>query len=42
MTIFSPQEYLLEDSAFTNNAWTVPAYKKFGGQIVLAPDGQIF
>jgi len=38
---FSSQEYLLGDSAFTNNAWTVAAYKKFGGQVVLAP-GQIF
>ena len=38
---FSSQEYLLGDSAFTSNAWTVPAYKKFSGQIVLAP-GQIF
>jgi hypothetical protein len=38
---FSLQEYLLGDSAFTNNAWTVPAYNKFGGLIVLAP-GQFF
>jgi hypothetical protein len=38
---FSSQEYLLGDSAFTSNAWMVPAYKRFGGQIVLAP-GQIF
>jgi hypothetical protein len=38
---FSSQEYLLGDSAFTNNAWMLAAYKKFGGQIVLA-SGQIF
>jgi hypothetical protein len=38
---FSFQEYLLGDSAFTNNAWMLAAYKKFGGQIVLA-SGQIF
>jgi hypothetical protein len=29
----SSQEYLLVDAAFTNNAWLVAAYKKFGGQI---------
>ncbi len=31
---FSSQEYLLGDSAFTSNTWTVPAYKKFGVKLV--------
>jgi hypothetical protein len=38
---FSDREYLLGDSAYTPSPTMVPAYKKFGGQVVLA-FGQVF
>ena len=38
---FSDREYLLGDSAYTPSPTMVPAYKKFGGQVMLA-FGQIF
>jgi hypothetical protein len=33
---FSDWEYLLGDSAYTPSPTLIPAYKKFGGQVVLA------
>ncbi len=38
---FSDREYLLGDSAYTPSPTMVPAYKKFGGQVVLT-FGQVF
>ena len=32
---FALREYILGDSAFTNTPTVVPAYKKFGGQVML-------
>jgi len=38
---FSDKEYLIGDSAYSNSAYMVPAYKKFGGQVALTA-GQNF
>jgi hypothetical protein len=34
-TFFSDEEYLIGDSAYSNSAYMVPAYKKFGGHVAL-------
>jgi hypothetical protein len=39
---FSPGEYLLADSAFSNHHYLVPAYKKLGNQCELLKDQMVF
>jgi hypothetical protein len=39
---FSPGEYLLADSAFSNRHYLVPAYKKLGNQCELLKDQMVF
>jgi len=38
---FYEREYIVGDSAYTPSSYMVPAYKKYGGQVILFP-GQIF
>ncbi len=40
--MYSPQEYLLGDSAFTPTSFLVPAYKKYGGKVQLTAGQKFF
>jgi hypothetical protein len=41
-SFFSDKEYLIGDSAYSNSAYMVPAYKKFGGQVALSAGQNFF
>jgi hypothetical protein len=40
--MYSPQEYLLGNSAFTPTSFLMPAYKKYGGKVQLTPGQKFF
>ena len=40
--MYSPQEYLLGNSAFTPTSFLMPAYKKYGGRVQLSPGQKFF
>jgi hypothetical protein len=40
--MYSSQEYLLGDSAFTQTSFMVPSYKKYGGRVQLSPGQKFF